>query len=79
MKNVRMQFDFSEDRVNELEAMMQKCNISTRKELINNALSILEWAIEETEQGHDIAAIDRKEKQFFALRMPILSSVKKSV
>jgi hypothetical protein len=78
MKNVRMQFDFPEDRVKELEAMMQKCNVGTRKELINNALTILEWAIEETEQGNDVVAIDREEKQFFALRMPILNSVKKS-
>lgn len=78
MKNVRMQFDFTEDRVKELEAMMAKCGINTRKELFNNALTILEWALEESEQGHDVAAIDRKDKQFFALRMPILTQVRKS-
>ncbi|ELB1485196.1 TPA: hypothetical protein NGU80_004753 [Vibrio parahaemolyticus] len=78
MKNVRMQFDFSEDRVKELEAMMDKCGISTRKELFNNALTILEWALEESERGHEVAAIDRDAKQFYALRMPILSEVRKS-
>lgn len=78
MKNVRMQFDFTEDRVKELEAMMAKCDISTRKELFNNALTVLEWALEESEQGHEIAAIDRKEKQFFALRMPILMQARKT-
>ena len=78
MKNVRMQFDFTEDRVKELEAMMAKCDISTRKELFNNALTVLEWALEESEHGHEIAAIDRKEKQFFALRMPILMQARKN-
>lgn len=78
MKNVRMQFDFTEEKVKELEAMMEKCDISTRKELFNNALTILQWALDESEQGHDIAAIDRNEKQFYALRMPILMQAKKS-
>lgn len=78
MKNVRMQFDFTEERVKELEAMMAKYGISTRKELFNNALTILEWALDESEHGHDVAAIDRKDKQFFALRMPILTQARKS-
>ncbi|EPR7090088.1 hypothetical protein ACU79H_004286 [Vibrio fluvialis] len=77
MKNVRMQFDFPEDRVKELEEMMLKCGVSTRKELFNNALTILEWAIEESEMGHEVASIDRTDKQFFALRMPILTEVRK--
>lgn len=79
MKNVRMQFDLPENRMSELDALMERCDISTRKELFSYALSMLEWAVSESEQGHDIAAIDREKKQFFSLRMPILSAAKRHV
>lgn len=77
MKNVRMQFDLPEDRVIELESIMDKCGMGTKKELINNALTLLEWAVDEVEMGHDIASVDRSDKQFFALSMPILKAAKK--
>jgi len=72
MKNVRMQFDLPEDRLKELDSLMEKCGISTKKELFNYALTMLEWAVDESESGHDIAAIDRDKKEFYSLRMPIL-------
>lgn len=77
MKNVRMQFDLPENRMSELEDLMSRCDISTKKELFNYALSLLEWAVSESEQGHDIAAIDRETKQFFSLRMPVLNAAKR--
>lgn len=72
MKNVRMQFDLPEERLKELDTLMSKCGISTRKELFNYALTMLEWAVEESEIGHEIAAIDRVNKEFYSLRMPVL-------
>ena len=48
MKNVRMQFDLPEDRLDELDSLMKKCGISTKKELFNYALTMLEWAVDES-------------------------------
>ncbi|MNE29867.1 hypothetical protein D3C76_1169370 [compost metagenome] len=78
MKNVRMQFDLPENRMDELDKLMERCDISTRKELFSYALSMLEWAVSESELGHDIAAIDRDTKQFFSLRMPVLNAAKRN-
>ncbi|WP_318458369.1 hypothetical protein [Photobacterium leiognathi] len=78
MSNVRIQFDLSEDRSNELSDIMDKCGMNTRKELFNYALTLLEWAVDESEKGLDIAAIDRENKEFFALRMPVLNNARKS-
>ena len=77
MKNVRMQFDLPEQKMDELDALMARCDITTKKELFSYALSMLEWAVSESEQGHDIAAIDRETKQFFSLRMPVLSAARR--
>ncbi|MDC9769052.1 MULTISPECIES: hypothetical protein [Enterobacterales] len=78
MKNVRMQFDLPEDRSEELDSLMTKCGIGTKKELFNYALTMLEWAVDESERGNEIAAVNRDEKQFYTLRMPILERVRKS-
>ncbi|HAK0681074.1 TPA: hypothetical protein H1P55_004572 [Salmonella enterica] len=78
MKNVRMQFDLPEERLKELDSLMEKCGISTKKELFNYALTMLEWAVDESEHGHDIAAIDREKKEFYSLRMPILKRLNRA-
>lgn len=77
MKKVRVQFDLTEDKVNEIQEIMDKSGMSSRKDVFNTALTLLEWAIDESEQGHDIAAIDRAKKEFFSLRMPVLDTAKK--
>ena len=54
----RLQIDVTDAQVEELERVMKECGISTKKELINNALTLLEWAIRERKRGRIIAAID---------------------
>ena len=42
MGMTRIQFELSEDRNKELEALMEKTGIRTKKDLFNNALTLLE-------------------------------------
>ena len=68
---IRIQVEFPEEKARVLEALMDKAGIRTKKELLNNALSLLQWVINETEQGNKILSIsddNRKE-----LVMPMLS------
>jgi hypothetical protein len=76
--NVKIQFDLTPERVKELESLMEVTGIRTRKELFNNALSLLEWAVRETYVGNIIAAIDEKNKRVKELVMPALSHVTKA-
>src|SRR5256885_2020634 len=55
---VRIQLDFPQEKVDELNALMGKAGITTRKDLFNNALSLLAWAIKEREEGNLIASIN---------------------
>ncbi|MDX4948075.1 hypothetical protein [Providencia manganoxydans] len=71
MKSVRMQFELPEPRAQELEALMDRCGISTKKELFNYALSILEWAVNEYEKGNDIATLNKDTETYQTLMMPI--------
>jgi metal-responsive CopG/Arc/MetJ family transcriptional regulator len=69
---VRIQLDMPDDRVKELDALMEQTGVSTRKELFNNALTLFEWAVREKRLGHVIASVDEGAKKMKELVMPSL-------
>jgi len=75
---VRIQLDFPQEKVDELNALMEKAGIATRKDLFNNALSLLAWAIKEREDGNLIAAINEATDTYKELVMhPLETAAKK--
>ena len=74
MSNVRIQVDFSTERVVELERLRKLCDLGTRKELLNNALSLFAWAVREVTEGRIVASLDEKTQKYRELQMPALQS-----
>jgi len=74
MKIVRNQFEMPEDKAKELDVLLKDYGVSTKKELFNNALTLLKWAIKETRSGRYIASVDEKSGKYRELHMPILSN-----
>jgi len=74
MTKVRVQVDFSERRVAELEHLQKLCDLGTKKELFNNALTLFEWAVGEVMQGRSIASLDEKTQKYRELQMPALET-----
>jgi hypothetical protein len=66
----------SAERVIELDQLMAECGIHTRVELINTALNVLEWAIEERKNGRIIASVDEANMRFKELMIPAFSAVR---
>ena len=75
---VRIQFDMPKDKVEKLENLMEKCGVKTRRDFFNNAITILEWAIQERSEGYDIASMNKATNSYRELRMPILSHIASS-
>jgi hypothetical protein len=73
----RVQIDFAESEMEEIDELVQKCGLATKKDLFNNALTILRWAVRQVESGHDVAAIDRNSERFLILTMPILDAAQR--
>lgn len=69
----RVQLDLSPQMMARLNRLMEVCGIETRKDLFNNALALLEWAVSEVEKGNSIASINKESKHFTELKMPALS------
>lgn len=77
MKNFRIQIELAEDRVKTLERLMRSCDIATKKELMNNALTLLEWAVGEVVKGNIIISLNERENRYRELQMPIFFNVAK--
>lgn len=73
MTKTRVQFDLTQDRLSELEAVMETCGFETKKELFNNALSFFEAAVEESLKGNDIASINEDRKTYNRMILPALT------
>jgi hypothetical protein len=73
---IRLQIELDEERMRELEALMREGKASTKKEFINAALTLLQWAMKEKRAGRIIASVDETKDSYKELVMPILSEVK---
>jgi hypothetical protein len=78
MATIRLRIEIDEDRVQELESLMQECGIRTKIELFNNAITLFKWAVNNRRAGREIAAVNPDGGQYIELDMPALSAVQKS-
>jgi len=74
---MRMNFEFSEQRVGDLKKLLNETRTETMKDLVNNAFTILEWAVDETKAGNEIAAVNEGEEVYRVLITPALQRVSK--
>ena len=71
-ESMRIQFTVNEDQQAELAIMRELANADTRK-LMDNALSLLKWALKERALGHQIASVD-PDRNVRVITMPLLDS-----
>jgi hypothetical protein len=74
---IRIQFELSPEKAGELDELMAETGVQTKKELFNNALTLLKWAVRETARGNSIASVDEEHGRYRELHMPVFP-VKKS-
>jgi hypothetical protein len=72
---IRFQFEIDQEHMNELESLMKLGGLKTKKELLNNALTLLRWAVKQTGRGSTIAAIDERDGVYKELSMPFLDAI----
>ena len=76
MATERLNIEFNGEKMREIESLMREARVSTKKEFVNAALTLLKWAIKERRAGRTIASVDEKKDSWKELEMPILSEVK---
>ncbi len=73
----RIQFELPEEKVAELEKLMEESGIKTRKDLLNNALMLLDMAIRERKAGRILVSVDEKKNRYKEALLPILAALDK--
>jgi hypothetical protein len=71
---VRFQFEIPPDLWAEMEKFQEKGGLSTKRELVNNALTLFRWAAVHKERGNTIAALTPS-GHVHELQMPCLESI----
>jgi hypothetical protein len=72
--NTRVQLDMNSSLIEIMNDMMSLCEITTRKQLINEALSLFAWAVDSVCKGRTIASVDEANQVYAELSMPSLSA-----
>lgn len=70
----RVQIVLPAERVRILDQIAEEAGLATRKDLFNNALTLLNWAVREVRRGRVIASVDESTQRFTELHMPILDA-----
>jgi len=74
---MRINFEFTKDQVKELKALQEKTGSSSMKDMFNSAMSMLEWAVDETIEGNKIASVESDGQSYRVVVMPILQKAAK--
>ena len=60
---VRLQFDVRRAQVDMLDSLVKDCGINSRVELFGNSISLMKWAVRETQKGRRIASYDLEKNE----------------
>jgi hypothetical protein len=77
-EKMRIQFELTDEKAKELDEFMSVLGVTTKKDLFENALSLLEWATKEIINNPDrvIGSIDEKTDRYKELQMSVFSNAR---
>lgn len=70
---MRIQLVVSNTQYSSITELKEKTGSSTMKELLNNALTLLDWAVKASMQGASICSIHENGEVYKELQMPALT------
>jgi L-rhamnose isomerase len=76
---MRLNFEFTKDQVDQLNKLKLKTGVSSMKELFSNAFAMLDWAVDEVQDGREIAALSVEQDTYRIFVTPLLRQAKVNV
>jgi hypothetical protein len=74
---MRIQLDLDDVGVGVLERLKEATGARTHKELFNNAITLLDWAVKQRRDGRIIASLDERTENYRELQLPALENAAK--
>ena len=76
---MKVQLDFGDRGAAVLEDMKQRAGLKTHEDLLNHALTVLDWAIRQRAEGRIVASVDEQHQNYRELEMPALENAAPSI
>lgn len=73
---MKVEFELTDESIARLTALAVKMGVHTVKDVFENSLALLVWAVEEIEGGRVIASVDEEKELFKQMEMPIFESIR---
>jgi len=73
MSKVRFQFEMSEDNAKHFQDLAKSAGV-TKRDLVNNALTLLDWSIKEAKEGRRIASVDANKQDYREVVLPLINA-----
>jgi len=70
---VKFSFEMKPENSDRIEELARQVGV-TKMQIFNNALSLLDWAVEEVKKGRVIASVDEENKKYKKILLPLLGS-----
>lgn len=74
MKTYRLQAEMTDSQMQEFDELVAASGLSTKKELLSNALMLFRWAVKERQSGRAICSMDASSQNIRELGMPALDN-----
>lgn len=72
---VRVQLDLSAKQAERFDSLVKYCDLGSRKELFNVAMSLFYWATQEASKGRKVASYDEKKDHVETIIVPALENI----
>jgi hypothetical protein len=69
-ERVRLQVEMTKERLKSVDTLAELTGMASRKEFLDNALTLMAWAIRERQKGRMIASVSQDQESFTELMMP---------
>lgn len=74
-QKVRFQLDLSPGQAARFDQLVSKCELGSRKELFNAAMTLFNWAAQEVQKGRRVASYDERTDEVEKVHFPALSNL----
>lgn len=74
-QKVRVQLDLTPSQAARYDALVEQCELGSRKELFNVAMSLFNWAVGEVRNGRKVASYDANEDHVETVLIPALAAL----
>lgn len=78
MPGIRIQLDMVAARVKDLDDLQAKTGLATRKDVLEGALTLMEWCVKQATEGRKIVALTEHDNgtDYIELDCPMLNNVR---